>query len=173
MKNMKKVIYLFMIMAGMVFASCEKDEIGGTATRALAGEWYVTVDGVDADGKVLYEDVFGLGSTMLYTYNTAANVPTEMYVDDAGAVWEYKVRVKSDIDALTFSTEGAAANEAYDCKVTIEGGKVIPRAATTPHGTPADSIVFYVTFSDDENIPDAYSKLKVAGYRYSGLASDN
>ena len=170
---MKKVVYLLIMAAGLALASCEKDEVGNTATKALAGEWYVTVDGVDASGAVLYEDVFGLGHTMLYTYNTAANVPTEMYVDDAGDVWEYKVRAKSDVNALTFSTEGAVANEAYDCNVTIESGKVLPGAATTPHGTPADSIVFYVTFSDDDNVPAAYSKLKVAGYRYTGLAQDN
>lgn len=169
---MKKAIYLLMMCAGVLLASCEKDEIGGTATEALAGEWYVTVDGVDANGEVLYEDVFGVGHTLLYTYNTAANVPTEMYVDDAGNFWEYKVKVDSDVNALTFSTEGAVANEAYECDVTIESGKVLPGAATTPHGTPADSIVFYVTFSDDENVPSAYSKLKVAGYRYTGLAQD-
>lgn len=169
---MKKAIYLLIVCAGMLLSSCEKDEIGSTATKALAGEWYVTVDGVDANGAVLYEDVFGLGHTMLYTYNTAANIPTEMYVDDAGNFWEYKVKVKSDINALAFHTEGAAANEAYDCDVTIESGKVLPGAATTPHGTPADSIVFYVAFSDDDNIPAAYSKLKVAGYRYTGLVQD-
>lgn len=87
---MKKVVYLLIMAAGLALASCEKDEVGNTATKALAGEWYVTVDGVDASGAVLYEDVFGLGHTMLYTYNTAANVPTEMYVDDAGNVWNIK-----------------------------------------------------------------------------------
>lgn len=170
---MKKVIYLLIMCAGVLLSSCEKDEIGSTATKALAGEWYVTVDGVDASGAVLYEDAFGLGHTMLYTYNTAANIPTEMYVDDAGNFWEYKVKVKSDIDALTFNTEGTVDNEAYDCDVTIESGKVLLGAATTPHGTPADSIVFYITFSDDDNVPAAYAKLKVAGYRYTGLTQDD
>ncbi|WP_418696339.1 lipid-binding protein [Bacteroides sp.] len=168
---MKRVIYLLMMCAVVLLTSCEKDDIENTATKALAGEWYVTVDGVDADGKVLYEDAFNLGHKMLYTYNTAANVPTEMYVDDMKNFWEYKVRVKSDVKALTFATEGAVPNERYDCDVTIEGGKVLLGAATTPHGTPADSIVFYVTFSDDTNIP-LYAKLKVAGYRYTGLAED-
>lgn len=168
---MKRILYLLMC-AGALLASCEKDEIGNTATKALAGEWYVTVDAVDAGGTVLHEDPYGAGHTMLYTYNTAANVPTEMYLEDDGNFWEYKVRIKSDVNALTFSTEGNAANEFYECNVTIESGKVLPGAATTPHGTPADSIIFYVTFSDDDKIPALYSKLKVAGYRYTGLASD-
>ena len=75
---MKKVVYLLIMAAGLALASCEKDEVGNTATKALAGEWYVTVDGVDASGAVLYEDVFGLGHTMLYTYNTCL-----LYTSDA------------------------------------------------------------------------------------------
>ena len=35
---MKKLIYLCMAILCMTFASCEKDEVGGTATQALAGE---------------------------------------------------------------------------------------------------------------------------------------
>jgi len=45
--------------------------------------------------------------------------------------------------------------------------------ATTPSGMPADSLVYYVSFSDDEN-PAAYgyAKYKVSGYRRTGFASD-
>ena len=39
----------------------------------------------------------------------------------------------------------------------------------TPHGTPADSIVFYVSFNDDE----PGNKYKVSGIRYSGLTQDD
>ena len=72
-----------------------------TATEALAGEWKVTVDAVDEGGNVIAEDFNGIGHILMNTYNTAANTPTEMYVDDIGHFWEYKVRVKSDINALT------------------------------------------------------------------------
>lgn len=158
-------------------ASCEKDEIGGTATEALAGEWYVTVDAVDADGNVVYSDDewFQMGNIFLYTYNTAANVPTEMYIDDMGYFWEYKVKVKCDVKSLTFSTNGAVANESYaGCDVTIDGGKILPGAATTPHGTPADSIIFYVSFSDDTYPANyGYAKYRVSGYRYTGLVEDD
>ena len=64
---MKKVIYLLMMCAGVLLSSCEKDEIGGTATEALAGEWTVTVDAVDGSGNVVEEDFFGLGRVMLNT----------------------------------------------------------------------------------------------------------
>ena len=125
---MKKLIYSLIMCAGVLFTSCEKDEVGNTATEALAGDWYVTVDIVDDAGNTLAEDPFGLGHTFLFTYNTAANIPTEMYV-----------------------------------------GRVLPQAATTPSGMPADSIVLYVSFSDDEN---PGTKYKVSGYRYTGFTAD-
>lgn len=178
---MKKLIYLLMMCAGVLFTSCEKDEVGSTATEALAGDWYVTVDIVDDAGNTLAEDPFGLGNTFLFTYNTASNVPTEMYVSDQGYFWGYTVRVHTDINSLTFSTNGEVTNEVltdpddevegdeYYCSVNIEDGRILPQAATTPSGMPADSIVLYVSFSDDEN---PGTKYKVSGYRYTGFTAD-
>lgn len=70
----------------------------------------------------------------------------------------------------TFTTNGAKDNTSYECTVTIDGGKVLEGAATTPSGAKADSIVFYVSFSDDE---DPGTKYKVSGYRYTGFSADN
>jgi hypothetical protein len=163
-------------LAGMLFAtSCEKDEIGGTATESMAGEWYVTADAVDDAGNVVYEDFYGYGNFMLNTYNTASNASDKLYVDDRGNFWDFKLRVNCDLNSLTFQSSGAVANEAYeDCDVTITDGKILPKAATNPHGTAADSIVFYVTFSDDP-FPEIYryAKFKISGYRYTGLTSDD
>ena len=122
----KHIIWLFTLLV-FVLAGCEKDEIGNTATEALAGEWKVTVDAVDEGGNVIAEDFNGIGHILMNTYNTAANTPTEMYVDDIGHFWEDKVRVKSD------------------------------------------SIVYYISFSDDE----PGMRYKVSGYRYTGLAVDD
>ncbi len=170
---MKKILYLF--IATLFFASCEKDEVGGTATQSLAGEWYVTASQVDDDLNVVYDDLFGVGQFMVNTYNTAANVASEMWVSDMGNFWYFAVKVDCDTKALTFSSNGAVANQSYeDCDVTIEGGKIMYGAATTPHGTPADSIVFYVSFSDDPYPAYyGYSKHMISGYRYTGLASDD
>lgn len=156
-----------------MFTSCEKDEIGGTATEALAGEWQLTVDAVDDAGNVVIEDPFGLGVTLGITYNTNENVADKMYVSDLGNFWDYTVVVNCDCNALTFSSGGDVQNEAYDCKVNIEDGKMLPGAATTPSGMPADSLIYYVSFSDDEN-PAAYgyTKYKVSGYRRTGFVSD-
>lgn len=162
-----------MIFTVTLFTSCEKDEIGGTATEALAGEWQLTVDAVDDAGNVVINDPFGLGVTLGITYNTNENVADKMYVSDLGNFWDYTVVVNCDCNALTFSTNGEAQNEAYDCKVKIENGKILLGAATTPSGMPADSLVYYVSFSDDDN-PAAYgfTKYKVSGYRRTGFVSD-
>ena len=165
----KHIVWLFSLLV-FVLAGCEKDEIDGTATEALAGEWYVTVDAVDEGSNVVAEDCFGLGYIHMNTYNTAADTQAEMYVDDLKNFWDFKVRVSSDVNAMTFATNGAMPNESYEgCDVTIDGGKILLEAATTPHGTPADSIVYYVSFSDYE----PGMRYKVSGYRYTGLAVDD
>lgn len=171
---MKKAIYLLMLGVGVMFASCEKDEIGGTATEALAGEWQLTVDAVDDAGNVVLSDPFGLGVILGLTYNTVDNVANKMYVSDLGNFWDYKAVVNCDCNALTFSTDGEVQNEAYDdCMVSIEDGKMLPGAATTPSGMPADSLVYYVSFSDDDNPAIyGYTKYKVSGYRRTGFAAD-
>lgn len=165
---MKKAIYVLMLCVGAVFSSCEKDEIGGTATEALAGEWQLTVDLVDDAGNVLMTDPYGMGVILGITYNTTDNVPDKMYVSDLGNFWDYKVVVNCDCNALTFSSDGDVQNESYDCMVNIEGGKMLPGAATTPSGMPADSLVYYVSFSDDE----PGTRYKVSGYRRTGFAAD-
>ena len=180
---MKKLIYLCMALFCMAFASCEKDEVGGTATQALAGEWYVTADACDANGNVIEggEDFLSVGKFLLNTYNTAANTSTEMWIDDNNNFWNFKLKIASDVNNLSFASNGATANAAlnkdgsvYDCNVTIDGGKILPKAGLTPHGTSADSIVFYVSFSDD-SYPAiyGYTKYKVSGIRYSGLTQDD
>ena len=104
---MKKLLYLTSIALCAIFTSCDKDEIGGTATEALAGQWYVVCDGVDENGEITMEDPFDVGRTLLLTYNTSENTPNEIFVDDLGNFWEYKVKANSNISNLTFSASEA------------------------------------------------------------------
>ncbi len=71
-----------------------------------------------------------------------------MWIDDNGNFWEFKNKINVDLKAMTFQATDAQ-NVAYDSKLTITNGKILPGAATTPSGMPADSIVFNVTFNDD------------------------
>lgn len=177
---MKKVLYFAALLFCTVFTACEKDEIGDTATVNTAGQWYVTVDPADANGNVVegLEDLFGLGHKLLLTYNTSANSPSEMIVDDLGSFWEYKVKVACDQSARTFQTTTTDDNNLVDgyedINVTISGGKIMPQAGRQNNGSPADSIVFYVSFSDDPYPAQmGYTNYRVSGVRYSGLEEND
>lgn len=165
-----------LVFSLFVITSCEKDEIGGTATEKMAGEWYVTSVAVDDQGKVVYEDgdLFGLGKFHLDTYNTASNSSTEMWINDnKNFYYAFSAKLNIDLSTMTFkATDVQNASKAN--KITITDGKILLGAATTPSGTPADSIVFNVTFSDDK-IPgdNGFKAYRIAGYRYTGLANDN
>ena len=114
----------------------------------------------------------------MITNNTAANLPTEMVVSDLGAFWDFKVKVNCDQNALTFQTNTSENNNLVpdyeDINVTITGGKILPKAGRQNNGSPADSIVFYVSFSDDANPATyGYKNYRVSGIRYSGLEEND
>ena len=183
---MKKTLYSLLMLVGVLvaFTSCEKEEVGNTATVETAGDWYVTVDAADANGNVYidadgdaWEDPFGMGNIHVLTFNSAANNPNEMIVSDLGNFWDFKVKVDCDPNTMTFSTNTTADNnlvEGYeDINVTITRGKIVKDGATTPSGQKADLIEFFVTFSDD-SYPAAYGwdSYRVRGYRYTGFTAD-
>ena len=69
---MKKGLYLAALALTIAATSCEKAEVGGTATEDMAGEWYVTIDAVDDAGNPIEygEDYFGIGgASRLYLIN--------------------------------------------------------------------------------------------------------
>lgn len=171
----KRILAGILVMAFVIlFTACEKDEIGGAATEKMAGEWFVVGDAVDSEGNVVFEDtdLFGIGYFHLDTYNTSSNSLTEMWINDNGNFWDFKARININFETMTFAAANVE-NQAYESKVTIEDGKIILGAATTPSGMPADSIVFTVTF-DDDPYPEAYGYYgyRVSGYRYTGFAAD-
>lgn len=155
---MKKVLYLATMLLCMAFTSCQKEEIGGTATESLAGEWYLMAS---VDGSPIY------GPFHLLTYNTSANNPNEIWIDDKGNFWDFKVKGTGDINTLTFSAANAQ-NVSYDCTVNITNGKIIKNGGTQNNGSPADLLMMDVEFSDD---PGTIYHLE--GVRYSGLVEND
>lgn len=191
---MKKFIYFAALALALAGTSCDKKDVGGTATEALAGEWIVTIDAVDQNGNPIEygEDYFGAGYVRLLTYNTSANKANEMWIDDMGAFdlatlysyaaypnYSFRCKINADVNALTFNST-AAENHAnvngYKSPlyaITIEDGKVLKGAAHQLNGSPCDSIVFYVKYVNDPWYPDdGYEKYRVSGIRYSGLAEN-
>lgn len=172
---MKKFIYIALLSLGFAFTSCEKDEVGGTATEATAGQWYVTCSAVDENNNLLYsdDDLYGVGKFLLLTYNTSDNNPNEMFIDDKKNFWDFKCKVSCDQKSLTFASNGAAEDLQNGIEVTITDGKILPGAGVQNNGSATDSISFYVVFSNDKYVGSVYSKLHIAGVRYSGLTEND
>lgn len=175
MKNILLNIWI-LLLGCFVFISCEKDEIGGTATEVMAGEWYVTGVAVDADDNLVYgdDDLFGLGHFHLDTYNTSSNGSTTMWIDDNGNFYyHFKGKINVDLNTSTFQANDIK-NEYAENTIKITNGRILKGAATTPSGMAADSIVFNVVISTDE-FPGQYGfeSYRIAGYRYTGFTNDN
>ncbi|MBD8001784.1 lipid-binding protein [Phocaeicola faecium] len=158
---MKKYLILLLTALSVSFTSCDNEtEPGGTAVEKMAGDWWVTAT-IMQNGNEVGDS--GAGHFRMYTYNTAANVPTEMWLEDGGNFRNYKVRVNVDYNARTFTTNDFVEG------VRITEGKIMEGAATTPSGMPADSIVYMIQFDDDPN----GLTYKVSGFRRTGFPNDD
>ncbi len=185
MKTMLKTIrYTLILLLSAAFCSCEKEDIGKTETVAIAGEWFVTVDAVDADGNIVYEDPFDAGTTLLVTSNTAANNTTEMIIEDTDyntyyyyGLFYYRAKISCNISTLSFGSDSWADNLKYDeddwygRSVKVTDGKIVPNGTVSPSGITTDAISFNLWID-----PDGYAEYYgwdhyvVHGYRRTGLA---
>src|SRR6187551_1635073 len=96
MKNKLLILFAFLSIG---FASCDLGDdpaIGGTATKALAGEYFVQL--LSAPGGDVYVDY-----TQWTISNTAANVADKIRISDNGNVWDFSGVFNADVNALTFS----------------------------------------------------------------------
>jgi hypothetical protein len=161
---MKRIKTLYIIIALLIisFDSCQKDElIGGTAVQNMSGEWWLQTDGGSGGA-------FGAAYYKLSTYNTAANIPTEMWVDDSQSYYGLKAKVNVDPAGQTFTATNAD-EKYFNVKVTITKGIVKTGVAKGPSsGAVTDSISFAAVFSDD---PKTTYKFK--GYRRTRFAEDD
>lgn len=173
------------------FTGCDvetDEEPGGTAVEKMAGTWtvafeqsvdeYYAIFGGAADPGISnmtpdqldmqeWEDIYGVGKVTVMTSNTAANVATEMWLIDKN-FWGTQVRCTVDYNARTFESRNQIPYEG--CTMDVIGGKILEGAATTPSGAPADSIIAYVKYSDDNY---GFTYMKMSGYRYTGFSEDN
>ena len=135
-------------------------DVGGTATQAVAGEWFTTFNASGETGGDYY---------LITTSNTAANSTNEFLIFDDANTWDYKVKSPLNLDAKTFGGTGLVSLVPdYEITVNITNGKIIPGAATSTGGNVTDSIYFQINFSDD---PDNLI-YDVAGYRRTGFLED-
>jgi len=165
MKRTNTIYTLLALMLVMFLAACHKDEkIGGTAVQTLAGEYWVKLDGGTGE--------FGDSYYTLSLYNTAANKPDSIWIDDdlnSKPFWQIKGKIGCSVSNLTFSGSNVV-NQDYDSHFTVTNGKIIKNAATAP-GTKlkTDSISFDIQFDDE----DPVVVHKVGGYARTKFDADD
>lgn len=176
---MKKFVYIICsLLAGVVFTSCEKDEIGGTATESMAGDWYVIVDCIDENGDVAIED-FNEGRFHVFTYNSADNTANKLFVDDQLNLLGMKALTICDQNNMTFATPDTVDNvtshsQYVSDRVIVTDGKIIKNKGHQNNGSLADSISFYFEYTEDAYAAAYnYKKYHVHGIRYSGLVEND
>lgn len=200
---MKKIFFFAALVLSTAFIGCSKDEPGGTATQNVAGQWYCTIDAVDDNGNPITQtldghnnpgvDYFGVGQTLILTYNTTANSPSEMWIDFLGVgnlakkyagYWEdygfyptyaVKTRVAVDQATMTFkSTESENIGEGYqwwrtDPVLDAQGDTVWTDSTHTEFET------VDVMFHEEKPMPVTIEGkiLKGAGHQKNGSVSDS
>ncbi len=183
---MKKIIYSILSLAMVALASCSKDEPGGTNMQEMAGQWYVTMDGVDANGNIIMEDPLGNGRFLVLTFNTTNDDSDLMWVSDIeNLYWTYyyydipsdfQTLVKVDKASMTFGNTDWSDNINYNGEqMLVTNGKIVKNGTTTPSGMPADYIWFEVKYSDQvmmDLMDGEVDHFSFSGYRYTGFVAD-
>lgn len=171
---MKKILSVILAAAAIVsISSCQKSfPHEGTATESLAGTWMCTVYYADNSAWVPYQGF------SVETYNTAANLATEMWINDYKGFWGTCFKVDCDPASRTFGKEGKEYTDLYfDAAQHLYGGKVTVGGATAPGSeSTVDRIEYFIEFSDDSldgKTPAPYcTTYYVTGYRYTGFPDD-
>ena len=156
---MKRILFLLAILT--IAISCEEEfEPGATATKDLAGEWWVQLYNSDASA-VLW------GYERIATYNTSADTEDSLWVNDYDHIfYGFRVKVPANLDQMTFGSSDIQASY-VDSLFTVNNGEIIEDGAVTPGGLTVDSIYFEVTDYSDT------SSYVLAGYRHTGWPEDN
>jgi hypothetical protein len=174
--KMKNILSkLFMLIFMVSFFSCETMddyEVEYSPVWPLAGEWWVTYS---VDGSQIG------GHSKLYTYNTAADVAEEMWVDGtfanvvggSGQDLPYKFKVVSNPAETSFSASNVE-NTVDGTEFSVSNGTVIEDGGTSIIGVTTDSIAFEMTVAD----PAAYGLnsgdvILVSGIRRTGFLEDD
>jgi hypothetical protein len=176
---MKKIAYLTIWMIALLvgFSSCEKEEVGGTATEKFSGEWYVTVDLITTDGEIITsaelaeEEIIKSERAIIRTFNTAANVPDKFIVSDVSGAYSifsdevlrFSAEANLDQSTGTFSTSDYVTNlvinnewkadtdpiENKYAEVRVYNGKITFDGGKQNNGSVSDAIEFDVAIKNN------------------------
>jgi len=218
---MKNLIYIISIIICMPFVSCDNDiDVWDSETLEYAGRY--TFGLYDEN----MEPIVPMGEE-LRLYNTSNNVKNEIFIDDLNLVFPIKSKLfltgdfssfksssldfdqLADYNEYTYKTPdtpptGADERAKLDIgyiRSVVQEGKIIPKAATSIGGNPADSIYIKITlysgtinyksvlipeeYRVDPNIiyewafdstarnPEKDETYIISGHRYTGFPEDH
>ncbi len=167
---MKKYILMIasLLTLGMAAVSCDtmtNEPEGGNQIGPMAGNWVVTLEALDENGKVVDDDPYGASGAII-EINTFANTngdTDKMWFSDQ-AFWGLMFQVPVNKNDNTFEAKNVPYDQNETGNVTIKG-KVLPKAGKNIHGLPVDSIYVEASFDDD----DSGLVWRYAGTRYQGF----
>lgn len=156
---MKKYLMLLIVVFSMVFSSCDEKaeyiEIDSQVVEA-AGEWWIKFS------KTGYET----GYLKVITFNTAADIATEMWISDKGNWKDVKVKCPVNISDLTFGGNGLV-NATASMTVSVKDGKIANGGGLSTSGLVTDKITFEIELSSEPGVT-----YKAEGTRKTGFLED-
>lgn len=164
MKKIKQNIARLLVAVFVLTSFVACDEVGdtdpgGTSVESMAGDWYV---------QTLVNGVVVIDYKLISTYNTSANDGKEMWIDDQGHIWDFKVKSPVTLSSSSFAGSNLASSvDGYNINVNITEGKITKKGATSTGGHTVDGISFKAEFSDD---PGTIYEIK--GYKRTGFSED-
>jgi len=177
MKKLKNITFVALVLGILSISSCTKMfEINQpkevpteySSISPMSGEWFVTYKFDNGSGVI--DDYYGVGHVQCYTYNTADESTSEMWVKDDD-FWATTFKAPINLEAKTFSStdslESSYDHGSYDIKVLVSNGKIITDGGTSPSGVTSDSIYFEIQYEDDPGVV-----YYVSGIRRTGFLDD-
>ncbi|MBV5312102.1 MAG: hypothetical protein JZU47_02330 [Prolixibacteraceae bacterium] len=156
---MKKYFIYILFLFVVAFSSCdvkeEYEQINSQVMEA-SGEWWIKFS------KTGYET----GYLKVLTFNTAADVATEIWISDNGNWKNIKVKCPVNIENLTFAGTNLA-NTATSMTVVIKNGKITKGGGLSTSGLVTDKISFEIELSSEPGVT-----YKAEGTRKTGFVED-
>jgi len=156
---MKKYFIYILFLFVIAFSSCdvkeEYEQINSQVMEA-SGEWWIKFS------KTGYET----GYLKVLTFNTAADVATEMWISDNGNWKNIKVKCPVNIENLTFAGTNLA-NTTTSMTVVIKNGKITKGGGLSTSGVVTDKISFEIELSGEPGVT-----YKAEGTRKTGFVED-
>lgn len=156
---MKKYFILILAFICISISSCDiKDDFEKINSKVVdaSGEWWIKFS------KTGYET----GYIKVLTFNTAADIATEMWISDNGIWKDIQFKCPVNVENLTFSGSNLT-NIKTNNKIEIKNGKIEKGAGLSTSGVVTDKISFEIILSSEPGVT-----YQAVGTRKTGFIED-